>query len=210
VTKPQATTNVAILISGAGSTMAAVLQATQDPTYGVRVCAVIADTSQAAGLDLARAANVPTAVVALSDFPDRAAWDQAVAATIDTFRADIVLLAGFMRIVGEPVLAKFGGRIVNTHPALLPAFPGARAVKDAIEAGVRVTGCTVMVVDAGVDTGPIVEQAAVPVEDNDTVESLHERIKAVERHVVVHTLGRMAREGWSVEGRRVRIGVTEG
>lgn len=199
-----------ILISGAGSTMRAVLEATQSADYGATVVGVISDRADAAGLDIARDAQIPTATVAMADFPDRATWDQAVARTIASFDPDIVLLAGFMRILGAPSLERFGGRIVNTHPALLPSFPGAHGVRDALAGGVKVTGCTVMLVDAGVDTGPIVAQAAVEVWDNDTEESLHERIKQVERTLVALTVGRMAREGWNVDGRRVTLGNREG
>jgi len=186
--------------------MQAILAATADPAYGARVAAVISDRDDAAGLDIAASAGIPTATVRLADFPDRALWDQAVARTIASFQPDLVMLAGFMRILGGPSLAQFGGRMVNTHPALLPAYPGAHAVRDALADGAKITGCTVMIVDAGVDTGPIVAQAAVHVEDNDNEESLHERIKSVERDLVVTTIGRMLREGWSVDGRTVRLG----
>jgi len=186
--------------------MQAILAATADPAYGARVAAVISDRDDAAGLDIAASAGIPTATVRLADFPDRALWDQAVARTIASFQPDLVMLAGFMRILGGPSLAQFGGRMVNTHPALLPAYPGAHAVRDALADGAKITGCTVMIVDAGVDTGPIVAQAAVHVEDNDNEESLHERIKSVERDLVVATIGRMLREGWSVDGRTVRLG----
>ncbi|MFN3867115.1 MAG: phosphoribosylglycinamide formyltransferase, partial [Demequina sp.] len=122
------------------------------------------------------------------------------------YAPDLVLLAGFMRLVGAPSLTRFGGRIVNTHPALLPSYPGAHGVRDALAGGAKVTGCTVMLVDEGVDTGPIVAQAAVEVWDDDTESSLHERIKSVERGLVATTVGRMAREGWAVDGRRVTLG----
>ena len=186
--------------------MHAILDAASDPAYGGRVAAVIADREDAAGLEIASAAGVPTAVVRLADFPSRELWDEAVARSIATFSPDLVVLAGFMRILGEPVLSRFGGRIINTHPALLPAYPGAHGVRDALAGGAKVTGCTVIVVDAGVDTGPIVAQAAVAVEDNDTEESLHERIKVVERELLANTVGRLVREGWTVSGRTVRIG----
>jgi phosphoribosylglycinamide formyltransferase-1 len=198
--------SVVVLISGAGSTMRAILEATKDPAYGARVAAVISDRDDAAGLATASDAGIPTAVVRLADFPDRALWDEAVARTIASFGPDLVVLAGFMRILGAPSLDRFGGRIINTHPALLPAYPGAHGVRDALAGGAKVTGCTVIVVDAGVDTGPIVAQAAVAVEDNDTEESLHERIKVVERELLATTVGRMVREGWAVDGRLVRLG----
>ena len=148
-------------------------------------------------------------MVRFADFPDRAVWDQAVARTIGSFEPDLVVLAGFMRILGEPSLTRFDGHIINTHPALLPSYPGAHGVRDALAGGAKVTGCTVIIVDAGVDSGPIVAQAAVAVEDNDTEDSLHDRIKVIERELVVNTVGRMVREGWSVDGRAVRIGNKE-
>lgn len=198
-----------VLISGAGSTLRSVLEAQQDPAYGAEVVAVISDRPDIAGLAIAEQAGVPTAVVALTDHPDRAAWDAAVAAEVSRHQPDLVVLAGFMKILGSPCLSAFGGRIINTHPALLPSYPGAHGVRDALLGGAKVTGCTVMLVDEGVDTGPIVAQAAIEVWDDDTEETLHERIKSVERGLVATTVGRMAREGWSVDGRRVRIGHTD-
>jgi phosphoribosylglycinamide formyltransferase 1 len=142
----------------------------------------------------------------LKDSPDRFAWDQALTADCAAFEPDLVIAAGFLKLVGADFLARFGGRLVNTHPALLPAFPGLHSVRDALAHGVKVTGCSVILVDAGVDSGPILAQAAVPVLDGDDEETLHERIKVAERTLVVDTVGRMIREGWSAEGRRVRLG----
>lgn len=189
--------------------MQAIHEATRDPAYGARIAAVISDRADAAGLEIAREANIPTAVVALGDFPDRATWDEALARTIASFAPDLVVHAGFMKIVGAPSLTRFGGRMINTHPALLPSFPGAHGVRDALAAGVKVTGCTVIVVDEGVDTGPIVAQVAVEVRDNDTESSLHTRIKERERELVVSTVGTMVRDGWTVQGRTVRLGNKE-
>jgi phosphoribosylglycinamide formyltransferase-1 len=186
--------------------MRAILEASSAPAYGVKIAAVISDRADAGGLAIAAQAGIPTAVVRLEDFEDRALWDEAIARTIATFDPQLVVLAGFMRILGAPSLERFGGRIVNTHPALLPSYPGAHGVRDALAGGAKVSGCTVIIVDAGVDTGPIVAQAAVPVEDNDTEESLHERIKVVERDLLATTVGRLVREGWTVSGRTVRIG----
>ena len=197
---------IVVLISGGGSTMRAILDATADPEYGARIVAVIADRDHAAGLAIASGAGIATAVVRLQDFPDRALWDEAIARTIASFRPDLVVLAGFMRILGRPSLAAFENRIVNTHPALLPSYPGAHGVRDALAGGAKITGCTVILVDSGVDTGPIVTQAAVPVQDNDTEETLHERIKVVERDLLADTVGRLVREGWTVAGRTVRFG----
>jgi len=195
-----------VLISGAGSIMAALAQAAHDASFGATVAAVVSDTPDAGGLKVAAEAGIPTAVVALADFPDRLTWDRALARTIGAFDPDLVVCAGFMKLLGEPMLAAYAGRIVNTHPALLPAFPGARAVEDALAAGVKVTGCTVMLVDEGVDTGPILAQSAVEVRDDDSCESLHERIKDVERELVVSTVGTMMRAGWSVNGRVTTLG----
>ncbi len=153
-----------VLVSGGGTNLAALLAAHDDPAYPGRVVGVVADRASAGGLDLARAAGVPTAVVAPGDFDDRAAWDRALAEAIAVFRPDLVVSAGFMRILGGAVLDRWPARVVNTHPALLPAFPGAHAVRDALAFGAKVTGCTLHVVDAGVDTGPVVAQVAVPVE----------------------------------------------
>ena len=197
---------VVVLVSGTGSTLAALLAAHDDPAYGARVVGVVADRPGIRALDLARVAGVPTAVVAPADFADRAAWDRALAETVRVFTPDLVVLAGFMRLVGQAFLAQHGGRTLNTHPALLPAFPGAHAVRDALAHGVKVSGCSVIVVDAGVDSGPIVAQAAVPVLAGDDEAVLHERIKVVERDLLVDVVGRAVRDGLTVEGRQVRFG----
>ncbi|MEZ0448422.1 phosphoribosylglycinamide formyltransferase [Cellulomonas sp. ICMP 17802] len=195
-----------VLVSGTGSNLAALLDAHDDPAYGARVVAVVADRDGIRALDIARTAGIPTAVVSLKDFDDRAAWDAAVTETVAVFSPDLVVLAGFMKLFGATFLGRFGGRIVNTHPALLPSFPGAHGVRDALAYGVKVTGCTVMVVDEGVDTGPILAQATVPVEADDDEATLHERIKAVERTLLVEWVGRIAREGLRVEGRHAIVG----
>jgi len=195
-----------VLVSGAGSNLAALLDAHADPAYGARVVGVVSDRPGAAALERARAAGVPTAVVALRDFPDRASWDRALTEAVGVFAPDTVVLAGFMKLVGAAFLDRFGGRTVNTHPALLPSFPGAHGVRDALAYGVKVSGCSVIVVDAGVDAGPIVAQEAVPVADDDDEETLHERIKVVERRLLVDVVGRIARDGLRVEGRRVVLG----
>jgi phosphoribosylglycinamide formyltransferase 1 len=178
---------VVVLLSGTGSLCAALLDATDDPAFPADVVAVGADRD-AEGLGHAVRRGVPTFVCALSDHVDRAAWDRALAAEIGAFQPDLVVSAGFMRIVGPAVLDAFGGRLINTHPALLPAFPGAHAVRDALAAGVTVTGATVHVVDAGVDTGPVLAQREVAVLPGDDEASLHERIKHVERELLVETV----------------------
>jgi phosphoribosylglycinamide formyltransferase-1 len=195
-----------VLVSGAGSNLAALLAAHDAPDYPARVVGVVADRASAGGLQLARAAGVPTAVVAPGDFADRAAWDAGLADAIAVFRPDLVVSAGFMRILGAPVLERWPDRVLNTHPALLPAFPGAHAVRDALAFGVRVTGCTLHVVDAGVDTGPVVAQAAVAVEPDDDEATLHERIKVAERRLLVDWVARIVAGGLTVDGRRVTVG----
>lgn len=180
------------------------MDATADPSYGARVVAVGADRSGIEGLARAERAGVPTFVERLDDYPDRASWDVAIAERIAAYRPDLVVCAGFMKLLGAPTLRAFP--VLNTHPALLPAFPGAHGVRDALEYGVRVTGCTIMLVDEGVDTGPIIAQEAVRVYDGDDEHTLHERIKSVERGLLVDTVGRMVRHGWTVTGRKVRLG----
>ncbi|SHG83913.1 phosphoribosylglycinamide formyltransferase-1 [Geodermatophilus nigrescens] len=179
-----------VLLSGTGSLCAALLDAADAPGYPAEVVAVGADRD-AAGLGHARRRGLPTFTVPLRAFPDRAAWDAALADAIAAHRPDWVVSAGFMKIVGPAVLARYEGRLVNTHPALLPAFPGAHAVRDALAAGAEVTGSTVHLVDAGVDTGPVLAQREVPVLPGDDEDRLHERIKAVERTLLVETVARL-------------------
>jgi phosphoribosylglycinamide formyltransferase-1 len=198
---------VVVFVSGSGTLLQALLDdAAAGPEPAYRIVGVISDRPDAYGLERARAAGVPTAVVAPADFPDRPAWDEAVTRAGGVFKPDLVVLAGFMRILGRPFLRRFGDRTINTHPALLPAFPGAHAVREAIAHGVKVTGCTVIFVDEGIDSGPIVAQRAVDVSPEDDEESLHERIKVVERELLVDVVGRLTRSGWSVEERKVSIG----
>ena len=165
--------------------------------------AVGTDRDGVGAVDRALAAGVEVFTVRLSDHPDRAAWDLALATELARHAPDLVVCAGFMRILGRPVLEAFPQRVVNTHPALLPAFPGAHAVREALDYGVKVTGVTVHLVDEGVDTGPVVAQAAVPVEPGDTEQTLHARIQSVEQPLYVDAVGRLARGGWKVEGRTV-------
>jgi phosphoribosylglycinamide formyltransferase-1 len=193
-----------VLVSGTGTNLQALLDAGTDPAYGAEVVAVGADRDGIAGLERAERAGVPTFVCRVRDHPTRAAWDRALADAVAVHEPDLVVSAGFLKLVGPGFLQRFA--MVNTHPALCPAFPGMHAAADALEYGVKVTGATLFVVDEGVDTGPIVAQVAVPVTDGDTEASLHERIKVAERAMLVEAVGRMAREGWSVDGRRVRIG----
>ena len=194
---------IVLLASGSGSTLQALLDAAADPEYGVVVAAVGSDRPTAGAIDRARAAGVPTFVAPVGS--DRDAWDVALADRVASFTPDLVVSAGFMRLAGPAFLARYAGRFVNSHPALLPSFPGMHGVRDALEHGVRVTGCTLFVVDGGVDTGPVVAQVAVPVLDDDDESTLHERIKDAERAMLVDTVGRMLREGYRVTGRKVTV-----
>lgn len=194
-----------MLVSGTGSTLQAVLDACADPTYGAEVVAVGADRVGTGGVERARTAGVPTFELPLIPGASRSEWDAALTAQVAAYAPDLVVSAGFLKLAGEAFLARFGGRFVNTHPALLPAFPGMHAPRDALAYGVKVTGATLFVVDDGVDTGPIVAQTAVPVADDDDEVTLHERIKAAERIMLVEYVGRLARTGFTVDGRKVTI-----
>jgi phosphoribosylglycinamide formyltransferase 1 len=206
VPPPPTPARLVVLVSGAGSNLQALLDASTDPSYGARVVAVGADRDDIEGLRRAQRAGLPTFVVRLGDHVDRTAWDSALTKSVAEHEPDLVVLAGFMKLVGPAFLERFGGRCVNTHPALSPAFPGMHGPADALAHGVKVTGATLFVVDEGIDTGAIVAQTAVPVEDDDDVESLHERIKVAERRMLTDTVGRMAREGFTVNDRKVRFG----
>ncbi|MEV0794723.1 phosphoribosylglycinamide formyltransferase [Kribbella sp. NPDC050459] len=194
-----------VLVSGSGSNLQALLDASADPAYGAQVVAVGADRDGIAGLDRAAAAGVPTFVHKVKSFAERADWDRALTESVAAYKPDLVVSAGFLKLVGDDFLAAFGDRYINTHNALLPAFPGIHGPRDALEYGVKVAGATLFFVDGGVDTGPIIAQVVVPVADDDTEESLTERIKEVERRQLVEWVGRLVREGWTITGRKVRL-----
>ncbi|MEU5125784.1 phosphoribosylglycinamide formyltransferase [Streptomyces mobaraensis] len=196
-----------VLVSGSGTNLQALLDAiAADPAgYGARIVAVGADRDGVAGLERAERAGIPVFVERVKDHASRADWDRALAEATAAYAPDLVVSAGFMKILGKEFLARFGGRTVNTHPALLPSFPGAHGVRDALAYGVKVTGCTVHFVDDGVDTGPIIAQGVVEVREEDDETALHERIKEVERQLLVEVVGRLARHGYRIEGRKVRI-----
>ena len=202
---PDQRTRFVVLASGTGTLLQSLLDATADPGFPAQVVAVGADVPDAIALDRATKAGVPTFVLPVEDFPSRTAWDDALTAAIAEWSPDWVFCAGFMRILGSATLSRFSDRIINTHPALLPAFPGAHAVRDALAYGVRVTGCTMHLVDEGVDTGPIIAQAPVHVDASDDEASLHERIKMAERSLVVGTIAAIASRGCIVDGRRAYI-----
>lgn len=201
---PSAPARLVVLASGTGSLLEALLAAAVDD-YPARVVAVGVDRDCRA-VQVAEAAGIPTFTVRLADHPDRAAWDAAITAATAAHHPDLVVSAGFMKILGPHFLSKFLGRTVNTHPALLPAFAGAHAVADALTHGVKVTGCTVHLVDAGTDTGPILAQQPVTVFDDDDEDSLHERIKVVERRLLTEVLAALATGGVTWTGRKATMG----
>jgi phosphoribosylglycinamide formyltransferase-1 len=203
------TARLVVLVSGAGTNLQELLDACANGSYGAAVVAVGADRTGIEGLARAERAGVPVFTHRVADHPTRAAWDRALTRSCARHQPDLVISAGFMKLVGKDFLDRFGGRFVNTHPSLLPAFAGMHAVRDALRYGVKVTGCTVFLVDAGTDTGPVIAQAAVGVREGDDEASLHERIKVTERALLVETVGRMVRGGWSVQGRTVLVGRQE-
>jgi phosphoribosylglycinamide formyltransferase-1 len=202
VTAPEPT-GIVVLVSGSGTNLQALIDATADPAYGVRILAVGGDRAGIAGLHRAAAAGITVFVCRVEDFDTRADWDAALAERIGHHEPAFVVSAGFMKLLGPEVLGRW--TVLNTHPALLPSFPGAHAVRDALAAGAHQPGCTVHVVDAGVDTGPVLAQAVVDVTPDDTEDTLHERIKAVEHPLLVSIVGRVAREGITVSDGKATI-----
>jgi phosphoribosylglycinamide formyltransferase-1 len=194
-----------VLVSGGGSNLQALLDACADPAYGAQVVAVGADRPGTGGVERAQALGLPTFVEVVTEHPSRADWDAALTAQVSAHAPDLVISAGFLRLAGPAFLAEFGGRYVNTHNALLPAFPGIHGPRDALDYGVKVTGATLFIVDEGVDTGVIIAQVAVPVLAGDTEDSLTERIKTAERAQLVEYVGAMVRHGWTITGRKVTI-----
>ncbi|MFF5564230.1 phosphoribosylglycinamide formyltransferase [Streptomyces sp. NPDC012623] len=204
---PARPVRLVVLVSGSGTNLQALLDAIGgDPAaFGAHIVAVGADRGAITGLERAERAGLPTFVRRVKDYGSRDEWDAALAEAVAAYEPDLVVSAGFMKIVGKEFLARFGGRFVNTHPALLPSFPGAHGVREALAYGAKVTGCTVHFVDDGVDTGPIIAQGVVEVRDEDDEDALHERIKEVERRLLVEVVGRLARHGYRIEGRKVTI-----
>ncbi|WP_230396531.1 phosphoribosylglycinamide formyltransferase [Streptomyces blattellae] len=197
-----------VLVSGSGSNLQALLDAVAEmgpAAYGAEIVAVGADRDGIEGLARAERAGLPTFVCRVKDHESREAWDAALTEVVASHEPDLVVSAGFMKLLGKEFLARYGGRLINNHPALLPSFPGTHAVRDALAYGVKVTGCTVHLVDDGVDTGPIIAQAVVEIRDEDDEDALKERIKEVERRVLVDVVGRIARNGYRIEGRKVVI-----
>jgi len=192
-----------VLVSGSGTLLQALLDAGDD--CPARVVAVGADRDGIEGLRRADRAGAATFVTRLGDHPDRAAWDGALADAVAEHEPDLIVLAGFMKLLGPTFLARFGGRVINSHPALLPAFPGAHAVRDALAYGAKITGCSIILVDDGVDTGPVLAQHPVPIEPGDDENTLHERIKTVERRLLVDVVAALAGRGATITGREVSI-----
>ena len=183
---------IVVLVSGTGSNLQAVIDAVEAGELPVEIAAVGADREGTLGVERSAAAGIETFVVDIARFTDRAEWDAELARVCASYGPDVVVSSGFMRIVSAEFIETFNGRYLNTHPALLPAFPGAHGVRDALAYGVKVTGCTVHWADAGVDTGPIIAQRAVEVLPEDTEESLHERIKVQERELLIEVLRDLA------------------
>ena len=198
-----ATFRIVVLVSGTGTLLQALLDATADLAFGATVVAVGADRDHIQALGRAEQAGVPVFVHPLPAGADRAEWDRELTERVGAYAPDLVVSAGFMKLVGADFLAAFGGRMINTHPALLPSFPGMHGPRDALAYGVKVSGATVFLVDAGVDSGVILAQRAVPVLDDDTVESLHERIKVAERDLLIATTAKLATSTWYVTDRKV-------
>jgi phosphoribosylglycinamide formyltransferase 1 len=196
--------NVVVLASGSGTLLQALLDDPDPKPY--RVAAVGSDRSSCPALDRAVAAGVPTFSCRIADHDDRDAWNRGLAVLTASFNADLVVLAGFMKLVGPTFLAAFPDRVLNAHPSLLPAFPGMHAPADALAHGVKLTGCTVFLVDGGIDAGPIVAQRAVPVHDDDDDATLHERIKVAERALLVEVVAQLTQSSYTVTGRRVSVG----
>lgn len=206
LTRADGAASAVVLISGTGTLLQALIDAAGTPDFGLAIVAVGSDRPGVAGLARAEAAGIPTFVEPVGDHPSREAWDRALTAKVSAYAPDLVISAGFMKLVGEHFLAAYAGRMINTHPALLPSFPGLHGPRDALAYGVKITGATVFLVDAGVDTGVIVDQVAVPVAEDDTAESLHERIKIAERELLVDVTHRLATRPWRVVDRKVTWG----
>jgi phosphoribosylglycinamide formyltransferase 1 len=203
LTRADGAASAVVLISGTGTLLQALIDAARAPDFGLAIVAVGSDRSGVAGLARAEGAGIPTFVEEVADHPGREAWDRALTAKVAAYAPDLVISAGFMKLVGEHFLTAYAGRVINTHPALLPSFPGMHGPRDALAYGVKITGATVFLVDAGVDTGVILDQVPVPVADDDTVDSLHERIKIAERELLVDVTHRLATRAWQVVDRKV-------
>jgi phosphoribosylglycinamide formyltransferase-1 len=204
--------NVGVLVSGSGTNLQALIDRHQRRDLAPAQLVVIgANVPECAALARARQAALPTFVVDHRDYPERPAFDRAMVESLRAHQVDLVVLAGFNRLLGRELLESFPGRVINIHPALLPAFPGVRAQRQAFDAGVKIAGCTIHFVDHGIDTGPIIAQAAVPVNDDDEEEALRLRILAEEHRLLPAVVRAIAERRVVLEGRRVRVlGATPG
>jgi formyltetrahydrofolate-dependent phosphoribosylglycinamide formyltransferase len=199
------TARLVVLISGTGTNLQALIDACQDPNFGATIVAVGSDRDGVEGLARAEKADVPTFVRSVKAFETREEWDRSLTDAIAPYEPDLIISAGFLKLVGAAFLDAYGDRYINTHNALLPSFPGIHGPRDAFEHGVKLAGATLFFVDSGIDTGQIIAQVAVPVSDDDTEDTLTERIKVAERRQLVDAVGRMVRHGWTITGRKVTI-----
>src|SRR5215469_10730815 len=195
-----------VLASGVGTLLGQLIRACADASIAAQVVAVGADRDGTGAVARAEAAGIPTFICRLRDYEDRMSWDHGLTRMCAAFEPDLIISAGFLKLFGPKFLEEFAGRTINSHPALLPSFPGLHGVRDALAYGVKVTGCTVFFVDAGLDSGPVIAQAAVQVRDDDDEETLTERVKVAERALLTQTVATMVASGWSVTGRTVRFG----
>jgi formyltetrahydrofolate-dependent phosphoribosylglycinamide formyltransferase len=197
---------VVVLASGEGTLLQHMIDACAAGEIDAEIVAVGADRDGINAIRRAQAAKIETFVCRVADYQDRGDWDKALTQRCASLRPDLIVSAGFLKLFGPAFLAEFSGRCINSHPALLPSFPGLHGIRDALAYGVKVTGCTVFLVDSGLDSGPVVAQAAVPVHDGDDEEALTERVKVAERALLTETVAAMITRGWSVRGRLVTIG----
>ena len=197
--------NVAVLASGSGTNLEAIARAIEDGELPAKIVLVLSDNPGAFALERARTRGIPTRVVLLSDYPDRPSYDREIVQALEEARADLVALAGYMKLAGPELVRAFSGRIMNIHPALLPSFPGTHGARDALEHGVKVSGVTVHFVDEGLDTGPIIVQEAVPVEEGDDEETLHNRIHQAEYRQYPKAIRLFAEGRLEIDGRTVRV-----
>ena len=197
--------NVAVLASGSGTNLEAIARAIEDGELPAKIVLVLSDNPGAFALERARTRGIPTRVVLLSDYPDRPSYDREIVQALEEARADLVALAGYMKLAGPELVRAFSGRIMNIHPALLPSFPGTHGVRDALEHGVKVSGVTVHFVDEGLDTGPVIVQEAVPVEEGDDEETLHNRIHQAEYRQYPKAIRLFAEGRLEIDGRTVRV-----
>ena len=197
--------NVAVLASGSGTNLEAIARAIEDGELPAKIVLVLSDNPGAFALERARTRGIPTRVVLLSDYPDRPSYDREIVQALEEARVDLVALAGYMKLAGPELVRAFSGRIMNIHPALLPSFPGTHGARDALEHGVKVSGVTVHFVDEGLDTGPVIVQEAVPVEEGDDEETLHNRIHQAEYRQYPKAIRLFAEGRLEIDGRTVRV-----